>query len=752
MDGQERDTKLNLSNASLSASGKTAALSSLYSRLLCLLIIVLNFQIGLGQVLPAQPSEPLPWERAHPARLFPSLEEAGKDARAPRATDEAASHFRVERTPVPGGGELLTIWGRVVAESETPALANGKSESAHSSRTLEPRQTEEIPLVSVLRDTLGDENRENDVLREVWVHTYSRPKLTQQAAALVPFLYKGLSVEPRASTTSPPRAIINLSDTEQPVWRRLFVAGVTNALVDQPLLKASVHNYQRNIREYRKSNLMRALTILSLYGSQPGPESPFSEMELIQMQSQLTLAQKTFGGLVDRVHFPDFHEKETATLRDTRGHNWELLRQQAEASGLYFEPLSLADKTVTHALIWFPADGLTDKMANKLASDDAAEHQFHGRFLNIKDPWRDEKLRRWQGYTETKYFNSENQLVTANDPTGSYTRSVNMIPLALYGLDFEKIPALLIDFRNPANPRRREMSGRLINDITRDVLSISKFGNIYYFVGRSVFDFVTSRRGIDFNQPSRLRSAAELRLLLSFNPELSNGLRGELNKGLNNLSVNPLENGSRAERELAFTQYSALQAYAIRENGLTLQLERERRAEAAKFAHRGLDGKLMRLANVLTFGRYTHREKLTPELRQQLDKERQLAYHISFLRQVARSTPVVEVSWKMDEILPSLKYIAENGSEKDKAAAKAVGSIFRRTDDVAAKELCLAAMKRIGNKTAKNEMLRIYNDETVATEWRLACAEYLQIAPPPGTKVADTDLTAGPESLSRRDQ
>ena len=47
----------------------------------------------------------------------------------------------------------------------------------------------------------------------------------------------------------------------------------------------------------------------------------------------------------------------------------------------------------------------------------------------------------------------------------------------------------------------------------------------------------------------------------------------------------------------------------------------------------------MRLANVLTLGRYTHREKLTPELRQQLDKERQLAYHIRFLRQVARSTP-----------------------------------------------------------------------------------------------------------------
>jgi hypothetical protein len=106
----------------------------------------------------------------------------------------------------------------------------------------------------------------------------------------------------------------------------------------------------------------------------------------------------------------------------------------------------------------------------------------------------------------------------------------------------------------------------------------------------------------------------------------------------------------------------------------------------------------------------------------------------------------------MEEILPSLRYIAENGTEKDKAAAKAVGSIFNRTDDVAAKELCLTAMKRIGNKTAQKELLRIYNDEAVAAEWRIACAEFLQIAPPPRAKVAETEMSAGSESIVRRAQ
>lgn len=727
--GQERDIKTRQrprqTNASLAAFRSTAALLPLFSFVLCLFILVLNVEVGLAQGQQAQPSQSSELTQ----------------------TDEAAPRFRVERTTVAGGGELLTIWARVV-RSEPPASTGGPTPSADKLRERTTLRTEElpeeIPLVSVLRDTLGDARPENDVLREVWVHTYARPKLAQQAAALVPFLYKGLSVKPRASSSSPPRAIINLSDTEQPVWQRLFVAGVTNVLVDQPLLKASVHNYQRNIADYRKSNLMRALTILSLYGSQAELDSPFSEAELIQMQSQLALSKKTFGGLVDKIHFMNFHERENVALRDARGHNWELLRQQAEASGLYFEPLGLSDKNVTHALLWFPADSLANRDLN-------AEPPFQGRFLNIKNPWRDERLRHWQGYTETRQFNSENQPVTG-DPAAAETRTVTMIPLALYGLDFDKIPALLIDFRNPANPRRREMSGRLINDITRDVLSISRFGNVYYFVGRSVFDFVTSRRGIDLNQPSRLRSAAELRLLLSFNPNLSNGLREELSKGLADLSVNPLENGGKAENELAFAQYRALQAYALRPDGLAVRLEQERGAEAAKFAHQGLDGKLMRLANVVTLGRYTHREKLTPELREQLDEERQLAYHVRFLREVARSTPIVEVTWKMEEILPSLRYIAAHGTEKDKAAAKAVGSIFSRTGDVAAKELCLTAMKRIGNKTALKEMRRIYDDETVAAEWRVVCAEYLQIAPPQRARAAATEMSVGSESLSRRAQ
>src|SRR4051794_5324849 len=58
--------------------------------------------------------------------------------------------FRVETLPVAGGAELLTIFARRSAFWDSDA------------------STGEVPLVSVLRDTLGDDVHENDRLRFIW--------------------------------------------------------------------------------------------------------------------------------------------------------------------------------------------------------------------------------------------------------------------------------------------------------------------------------------------------------------------------------------------------------------------------------------------------------------------------------------------------------------------------------------------------------------------------------------------------------
>jgi HEAT repeat protein len=91
----------------------------------------------------------------------------------------------------------------------------------------------------------------------------------------------------------------------------------------------------------------------------------------------------------------------------------------------------------------------------------------------------------------------------------------------------------------------------------------------------------------------------------------------------------------------------------------------------------------------------------------------------------------------LEEVRESLRYISENGSIKDKESAKAVASIFSRTKDGQARDLCLSALMRIGNKVATREMLRIYSDASVPAQWRTATAEYLKIDPPQQSKTVD---------------
>ena len=98
------------------------------------------------------------------------------------------------------------------------------------------------------------------------------------------------------------------------------------------------------------------------------------------------------------------------------------------------------------------------------------DRRYSGRFLNISNPWKDQQLRNWTGYSETRYFDSENRRATS-DAAGA--RRVEMIPLALYGLNHPKIPAVLIDFRHSLNPKKREMSRRLFNDVAKNMLSLS---------------------------------------------------------------------------------------------------------------------------------------------------------------------------------------------------------------------------------------------------------------------------------------
>lgn len=606
--------------------------------------------------------------------------------------------FRLERTQVAGGAELLTIFGSL------DGLPH------------DDRQAAEVPLVSLLRDTLGDENPENDRLRYLWMLTYTKPTFWQKMASAVPFLYTRVGNKKSASKDSPPPPVIDLAGTENEVWQKFFWTALQSFVLDSygiPV-KAASRTYRRNVGDYRKAHVARALAILSLYETAAGGTQIFTAAEMHDIQARLMLTEKTLGGIVDDIYLQSVYEKQTTLTKDVRGHNWELLRQRAEAEQLYFEPLELPDGSATHAMVWVARPDLVK----------FRERKFNSRFLNFANPWRDDRLRYWDGYYETRYFDEENRPV-AKDTPGAHP--VQMIPLALYGLDHPKIPILLVDFRDKLNPKGREMSKRVIEDVARNILSLSKL-DIPYFLGRMVYDFVTGRRGMDLNQPSRLRTYSQLKLLLSLSASLDPDLRDEISSRMERVSLNPLENGMEAEARLAREQYAALIAYAQRADGLPALLERDRRAEMVPLKHGKTEQALFHLGNLLTFGLYKHREEATPELLDKMELARRLEYHDRFLREVARSSPVVEIVWNIEEVKHSLQFIAEHGQQATSRTAKAVAQIFKHTNDDEARRLCLSSLYRINNETAKKELLALYRDDKLTDTWRVLIAQHLRNA------------------------
>jgi hypothetical protein len=654
----------------------------------------------------------------------PQLTARGQIASVIKAGDESddtlprkakgASPFRIETLPVGREAELLTVFG---------SLDGLKHEGDAGT---------EVPLVSILRDTLGDRDPENDRLRQVWMLTYTRPTAWQRFASAVPFLYGRVGDKKRASRKGLPPPVLDLADPKRDLWQRFMWLALQNVVFNPygRAVKASAGQLRHNTERYRQAHILRALAILSLYEAESGAESTFTTSESAEIQSRLMLTSKTFGGLIDDSYLDEVLRRKSTQQLDQRGHNWELLRQRAEAEGLYFEPLLMPDGGATHALLWVAREDVQQNKGRK----------FGSRFLNIASPWGDARLARWGGHAETRYVDAAGRTV-AEGTEGA--RKVELIPLALYGLDFPKIPVVLVDFRDRLNPKRREASHRVIEDVARNVLSLSRYGDIHYFLGRTVFDFVTSRRGVDVNQPTRLRAYSQLKLLLSLDASLDEDLREEIARRLEGVSLNPLENDLDAEARLARQQYAALVAAAKDPEGLAARLDRDRRAEMVPLEHGRTGRVLLRFANVLSLGLYKHREEAAPEsVRLTLDAERRLAYHKRFLQEVARSTPVVEVVWNIEDVRRSLRYVAEAGERADAGAARAAAKIFAQTEDPETRRLCLASLYRINNEVAKGALLRLYRSPGLDAELRTLTAQYLRDALREDQRIAPEDARA----------
>lgn len=633
--------------------------------------------------------------------------------------------FRIETIDIPGGSQLLTIFG----ESDSSSAAKNSSDNS-----LLPS---EIPLITILRDTMQNAKNYNndptdDRLRYVWIHTYDKPGIWENIAAAIPFLYNRVG-KGRTSPDSVPSPVFDLGSTQPKVWKNLFQSTLLKlAVSDQGFLfRSPARAYGSNLGLYQREQILKALAVLSLYETSAGTPMAFNGSELKDTQARLILSDKLLGSIVDAYHLERVYDKDRFEMHDARGHNWELLRQRAEAEGLYFEPIQMPNGVDTHAILWI------DRAEVKTPT-----RKFNNRFLNIAAPWNDDRLIKWNGYTETRYLDGNNSVVPKTTPGA---RAIELIPLAIYGLDHPKVPALLVDFRNTLNPKLREVSRRVLDDVVSNIFTLSGFGNPYYFIGRHVYDFLTGRRGIDINQQSRLRSYAELKLLLSLSNSINPDLRENIVGRLNWLSTNPIANQLDHEQKLAWRQYNALIKYAKRETGgLSEQIAKDRSAEMTSVAHTRRKQVLFKVAYVASLGIYTRREKPTPELIALLEEKRRLDYHTNYLYKVAKSSPQVEVVADMNEVRKSLLYISNHGAGAPSKTVTAIATLFRHTEDDEMRRLCLLSLYRINNEDSKSALIAVRYDPNTNSEWQSLANEYIQLTTtneqPPLNPPADTPI------------
>ena len=243
--------------------------------------------------------------------------------------------------------------------------------------------------------------------------------------------------------------------------------------------------------------------------------TPLSRDDLDLIQGRLLLSGRLLGGFVEDRYAEDAWRKRRTDLAEMRGHNWELLRQRAEEEGLYFEPLRLAREEPAFALLWIAQDEVrrTDP------------RPFDSQFLGISDPFRDDRVRNWKGYSEMWTLDRNGAPLDGDAPGG---RKVRMIPLALYALEYPRVPLLMVDFRDAGKPKRSEMIRRVSDDVATGVLGFTGFGHWPYLLAKSAFFFVHGRHGGTLNRESRVRAYARLRHALKVDEALAPPLRTEL--------------------------------------------------------------------------------------------------------------------------------------------------------------------------------------------------------------------------------
>jgi len=337
----------------------------------------------------------------------------------------------------------------------------------------------------------------------------NRPPWPSELPPVFPSLYRrsGLS---GGGGSKPPNPVLDLDKPARGIWTNVGYALLQARLFD-PLgiiSRLTTRSYGANVASERKVHILEADALVS---RSEGMEA---------VSARLELSGRMLGGLVETL--PRYFEKAETERAENRAHNWELLRQAAEENGLCFRPLNLSEMPDAFVMISVGAGDVPE----------GHPKPFEKQFLHISNPFRDEKLRGREGE----------------------------IPLAVYALDYPRVPLRVVDFRRSAGPQLNEMSLRFADDLTTDVLGFTgfAFGNLDYMALKQSWMFVHTRHGGTTNRGAREQAFVQLRHALGTDAALNPDFRRQLMSSVERLDIDPAARTWPQEVRGAWRQYEAL--------------------------------------------------------------------------------------------------------------------------------------------------------------------------------------------------
>jgi hypothetical protein len=523
-----------------------------------------------------------------------------------------------ERVPVKGGSELLVLFS---------VLPGGSPDQAD----------QEVPILGVLRDTLDDDDPDNDRLRYVWLlmdETQGR-------------LARWLTSEPRFGDV--PRPVVDLTAPGNGVWKTALRAVVQAMILDSRGVSMRVpsRSYWSNHNASRTVRLFEALCVMLRLQEQAG-RGPLDPDEYSRVLARVLLAERPLGGLVRDQSLRLVLEQDLRNRRQALGRNWELLRQRAEAEGLAFQPLQAGGEQPVAALIWIAREDLIQFRRTS----------FRSKFLGIANPWTDRALRQWTGYSEIWHFDAEGRRTPRADQA---VRTQEMIPLSLYSLDHPKAPFLLVDFRSSWKPAFREAARRVIEEVPRTVLGIAPMTHLEAWGAQLAVSSIRGRQGAATHRPSRLRAAASARQVIFVSPQMQPALREIVAQRLG------------AAEPSSTRRYEALLAASRSQNGLERRIRQDRGGELAGLLHPHR-ARWLKLATVATGGLYRYRLHPTPERLALLDRERRVGNAVRAVEAALAASPSLDQGMDLPRIRWAVRELATVPSVKS--------SIRRRADDL----------------------------------------------------------------------